>query len=156
MPTTEVIALDVSVEVSFSGMFVGYRTERDRFSLRLTLSGEGETRAAALEPFTITRKAEIAVTPRDGELTVSTGELRLSGAVNVRFAGLEQGGEVTLSTGSASSPYGRYSGNGSRLDPSTLTLVLVGGGAVDVSVLGQELTYEYFVTATCVLATRPA
>lgn len=155
-PVTQVIPVDVSVEVRYSGAFVGDRSVRDRFGRQLTLIGSGETRAVTMEPFTIRRTAEVSVTPRDGDFTASTGAMGFRGVVGVRLAGVEQQGDVTLTTEDASSPSGKYAASGSRLDSSTLAMVLVGGGAVTVNVLGQNLTYEYFVMATCVLATRPA
>jgi len=153
--TTQAISVDVSVEVKYAGAFVGQQSVRDHFTQQWTLSGSGETRVVTLGPFTIKREAEVSVKPRDGGFTVSTGAMELPAAVDVSLSGVRQQGQVTLTTEDASSPYGKYAAKGSRLDPNTLTVVLVGGGAVDVSVLGMDLTYEYFVTATCVLAAPP-
>jgi len=153
--TTQVIPVDVSVEVKYSGAFLGDQSVRDRFTQQWTLIGSGETRVVTLGAFTIKRDAEVSVKPRNGGFTVSTGAMELQGAVDISFAGVQQRGQVTLTTEDASSPYGKYAARGSRLDPNTLAMVLIGGGALDVSVLGMDLTYEYFVTATCVLAARP-
>lgn len=152
---TQAIPVDVSVEVKYAGAFVGDKSNRAHFNQQLTLTGSGETRGVTMEPFAIKQTAEVSVTPKRGHFTVSTGAMELPGVVDVRFAGIQQRGEVTLTTENAASPYGKYAASGSRLDSNTLAMVLVGGGAVDVSVMGMDLTYEYFVTATCVLATLP-
>jgi hypothetical protein len=147
--------VEISVEVKYAGAFVGDKAVRDHFTQELTLSGSGETRAVTMGPFTIKREAEISVKFQSGGFTVSTGAMNLPGVVDISFQGVRQRSEVTLTTENASSPYGRYAANGSRLDSNTLAMVLVGGGAIDVNLLGMDLTYEYFVTATYVLAARP-
>lgn len=151
----QVIPVEVSIEVQYSGAFARDKSHRAQLHEQLTLIGSGESRVVTMKPFTIEQEARISVAAQKGDFAASTGAMDLPGVVAVRFAGVEQRGQVTLTTGSASSPSGRYAGSGSRLDPDTLAMVLVGGGAVTVSLLGQELTYEYFISASCLLAARP-
>src|SRR5262245_43548718 len=101
--TTQVIAVDVSVEVKYSGAFLGDQSVRDRLTQQWTLIGSGETRVVTLGAFTIKQGAEVSVKPRDGGFTVSTGAMELQGAVDVSFDGVRQQGRVTLTTEDASS-----------------------------------------------------
>jgi len=154
-PAPQDIPVDIDIELRYSGPVVGDKTDHDHFNLVMTLQGPAEARAVTLTSFTIQRAATTEVTPGQGVYYPPSRSMSLPGHVKVSFGDLSAENDVILTTGSVSLPSGKFSGSGAPFDASTMQLTLVGGGAVSISIGLGDLTFEYFVTARCTLATVP-
>lgn len=137
----QTVTVTGEIEVQYS---LSSKVEREKFTNKLYLYGSRENPRVTMDSFRIVRDATTLVAPGFGTFHTETGEFSIPGKASVSFGPLTAETAVQLSTGSASSG-SKYTGTGTRFDPQTRTLVLVGAGSTS--------GVEFFVKVTAKLST---
>jgi hypothetical protein len=143
------VDIDADLDVHIQYIFNGQKTEFERLTRTLHLSGPADPRRVDIDEIKIVRDATTTVSAIHGSFKPGTGEVSLSAEVAVSFLVFVGRTHIGLTTGQASSG-SAFSGNGAALDRATRKFVLVGGGRIT-----DPIQSELFVTINGTLRTLP-